>query len=172
MEDARIRMVSDENYSKDNFVVVIVKIIQKYGLFSSFSGLPAMLAKQVPYTMAKQVSFDLFAKHLYVIAAKLNWHHPNLQFGITLLSAFLSSILSCIFSQPGDVLLTASSHSSSDSKKGFVETIQQIYNRDGLKGFYLGIRARLVHVALIITFQLVIYDMVKQLLGLAATGSH
>lgn len=33
-------------------------------------------------------------------------------------------------------------------------------------------RARLLHVGMIVTIQLVIYDFVKQLVGLPATGAH
>lgn len=41
-----------------------------------------------------------------------------------------------------------------------------------LSGFFTALQARFVHVGMIITSQLVIYDLVKQLLGLPATGSH
>jgi hypothetical protein len=33
-------------------------------------------------------------------------------------------------------------------------------------------KARLLHVGIIVTIQLVIYDFVKQLFGLPATGAH
>jgi solute carrier family 25 phosphate transporter 3 len=39
-------------------------------------------------------------------------------------------------------------------------------------GFFVGTGARLVHVVSIITSQLMVYDVVKQALGLPATGSH
>ena len=39
---------------------------------STFDGLAAMLAKQVPYTLGKQVSFDIFAGMLYAAAAKFS----------------------------------------------------------------------------------------------------
>jgi solute carrier family 25 phosphate transporter 3 len=42
----------------------------------------------------------------------------------------------------------------------------------GVPGFFTGTGARIIHVSTIITSQLVIYDIVKQLLGLPATGSH
>ena len=129
-----------------------------------------MLAKQVPYTMAKQVSFDMFAKYFYKLAEKVNFNHQHLKLGISIAAAFPASVLCCLSSQPGDVLLTANSHDK--DKKGFLSTISHIYQKDGIPGFFLGLRARLIHVALIITFQLVIYDLVKQGLGLAATGSH
>ena len=61
--------------------------------------------------------------------------------------------------------------------KGLREVSSAIYLRHhggvhGLTGFFTGLQARFVHVGLIITSQLVIYDLVKQLLGLPASGSH
>jgi solute carrier family 25 phosphate transporter 3 len=89
---------------------------------------------------------------------------------ISLLSAFLASILSCLSSQPGDMILTATykNHGS----KSFMKIISDIYKAHGVSGFFLGVQARLVHVSVIITSQLVVYDIIKQLIGLKPTGSH
>lgn len=47
MEEARIKMVGDESWSKENVVSGITRLVRENGLFSTFGGLPAMLAKQV-----------------------------------------------------------------------------------------------------------------------------
>jgi solute carrier family 25 (mitochondrial phosphate transporter), member 3 len=57
-------------------------------------------------------------------------------------------------------------------QRSFLDIISSIYKTGGYPGFFTGTSARIVHVGLIITSQLVIYDLVKQLLGLPATGSH
>ena len=89
-------------------------------------------------------------------------------------------------SHPGDVILTetykqssssssasvATSSSNSGNSKGIVQVVSQIYDKRGLKGFVTGLSARFLHVGAIITSQLVLYDTIKQLLGLPATGSH
>ena len=49
MEEARIKMVGDESWAKENVVSGITRLVRENGLFSTFGGLPAMLAKQVPY---------------------------------------------------------------------------------------------------------------------------
>lgn len=54
----------------------------------------------------------------------------------------------------------------------FVEVIDKINSAGGIPAFFTGTGARIVHVGMIITSQLVVYDLVKQLLGLPATGSH
>lgn len=103
-------------------------------------------------------------------------------------------------SQPGDVILTetykggdktaetkksnnrnnkSTAAEASPKKRGLTEVSSAVYSRHsdqglicGLSGFFTGLQARIVHVGLIITSQLVIYDLLKQLLGLPATGSH
>ena len=249
MEEARINMVNDPTWAKENVISSIVRLIREDGVFSSFSGLPAMLSKQIPYTMGKQVSFDLIAQLLYVLAAYLAVSAADAKWAISLGAAFLASIVACLTSQPGDMILTATykgaghsghgdhsepvresaqkvhethvapaiqpdgvlwedaaapssvsdgvSDTSSDvrvdrstpthipqdkptvtqatsatSSKQFSTVVSSIYRQHGLGGFYLGLGARLAHVASIITSQLVVYDLIKIALGLPVTGSH
>ena len=47
MEEARIKMVGDESWAKENTVSAIARMIREDGLFASFGGLFAMLSKQV-----------------------------------------------------------------------------------------------------------------------------
>jgi solute carrier family 25 phosphate transporter 3 len=125
--------------------------------------------------MSKQVSFDIFAGLLY----KLYDHvfkkyglptYIDVKWVISVLSAFFASILACLSSQPGDMILTGSYRSKTHA--GTLSIIHDIYKKHGLSGFFLGLKARLAHVATIITSQLVLYDMIKILLGLPITGSH
>ena len=112
---------------------------------------------------------------------------------VSVLSAMVASVMACFLSHPGDVILTEThkggGHGITDkqfkvstdakSKQSLGDISATIYSRNGekgvlsgLSGFFTGLQARFVHVGLIITSQLVIYDIVKQLLGLPATGSH
>lgn len=113
--------------------------------------------------MAKQVSFDMFASYLYLfISAKTE---------VEFFAAFLASILACLASHPGDVVLTAT-YKVSGSNDGFVQVVTNLYDQKGINGFFAGISARFFHVGAIITSQLILYDIIKQLLGLPATGTH
>ena len=124
------------------------------------------------------------------------------KWAISVASAALASIVACLSSQPGDMILTATykgskqqqqQHSGAASvpprrgvagtgegivqapnaeDKRFGTVVRGIYSAHGLRGFYLGTQARIAHVGAIITSQLVIYDLVKIALGLPATGSH
>ena len=117
-----------------------------------------------------------------------------LKWAVSVLSAMVASVMACFLSHPGDVILTEThkggghgtidkkskgGYTDAKSKHSLRETSATIYSRNGdkgvlngLSGFFTGLQARFVHVGLIITSQLVIYDIVKQLLGLPATGSH
>ena len=90
-------------------------------------------------------------------------------------------------SQPGDMILTETYSSSKGKKqkkkrgaaeekvastKPFGVAVSDIYQRGGSPEFFRGLSTRILHVGMIITSQLIVYDLVKQMLGLPATGSH
>jgi len=222
MEMTRIRMVTDPEFEGVGLVGGLARLIEEAGLMKTLTvGLGAMLAKQVPYTFGKQVSFDVFAKFLYGIlnaprklasSANATGDGPHstttlseklsnalspefVKWTVSVVSAMLASLMACVMSQPGDVILTetykggenrnANNRSNGTSDVGgtkertLSEVSSAVYARHsddgvirGLSGFFTGLQARIVHVGLIITSQLVIYDLMKQLLGLPATGSH
>uniref|UniRef100_A0A6U3SQ47 Mitochondrial phosphate carrier protein n=1 Tax=Ditylum brightwellii TaxID=49249 RepID=A0A6U3SQ47_9STRA len=167
MEKARVRLVTDPDFAS-NLITGIPKLIDESGISGLFGGLPAMLSKQVPYTFAKQVSFDTFATMLYAVAANANFAAADVKFEVSFGAALLASVLACLLSQPGDVILTATYKGSNAS---FGSVVSQITENRGIQGFFSGLSARFIHVGAIITSQLVLYDVVKQLLGLPATGS-
>jgi len=171
MESLRIKQVTDPSYKEATILTGLPRIVQTDGFLVMMSGVWAMLAKQVPYTFGKQVSFDLVAKFLYSLTDKISKLPANqLKWIVSLLSAFCASIAACLCSQPGDMILT---ETYSDGKPKDIGTvIHKIYGNGGLMEFFRGTKARLVHVGMIITSQLMVYDLVKQLLGLPATGSH
>jgi solute carrier family 25 phosphate transporter 3 len=109
---------------------------------------------------------------LYGVAVNLNFSATDIKLEVSLGAAFLASILSCIASQPGDVILTNTYKNKGDGVLSFQEVVSSIRDNQGLNGFFAGISARFLHVGAIITFQLVLYDYIKQMLGLPATGTH
>jgi solute carrier family 25 (mitochondrial phosphate transporter), member 3 len=192
MESTRIRMVTDPAFANKGLFTALPQMIREDGPWASFAlGLWAMLAKQIPYTLGKQVSFDVFAGILYSFLHTIpvdTISESQAKWVVSILSAAMASLIACIFSQPGDMILTetykkpmvatstgrrrGSVTTASVGRSSFLDVIRTIYGRDGLSSFFTGTGARIVHVGLIITSQLVIYDIVKQLLGLPATGSH
>jgi solute carrier family 25 phosphate transporter 3 len=170
MESTRIRLVTDPAFAK-GLLTGLPRLIREEGLGSTFDGLLAMLAKQVPYTLAKQVSFDVVAAFLYLQATKNGLSSTDMKYPISFASAATAAFLACIFSQPGDMVLTQT-YKGRGSGQSTYGVISDIYRQGGINGFFIGTSARLVHVVSIITSQLMIYDLVKQAVGLPATGSH
>ena len=168
MEITRIRLLSDPNFAS-GLLDGLPRLLREDGVLSPFKGLPPMLSKQIPYTAAKQVSFDVAASAIY---SGLGAYAANLAFGVEVAAAFSASIVACVMSHPGDVLLTASYQSKENGAGGFFATASKIYDGGGgFRAFFRGLNARFIHVGFIITSQLVIYDQIKQALGLAASGA-
>jgi solute carrier family 25 phosphate transporter 3 len=168
LERTRIRLVTDPNFASNAFTGILV-LVKENGITNLFSGFPSMLSKQIPYTFGKQVSFDEIAKVLYSIVPYPKSTATKLE--VSFAAAFLASIVACIFSQPGDAILTETYKGKGSNLTSFSKAVNRIYDRQGLKGFYSGLTARLIQVGAIITSQLVLYDYIKQALGLPATGS-
>lgn len=175
MESLRIRQVTDETYAGDTILTGLPRLIKQDGLSAMMGGVWAMLAKQVPYTFGKQVSFDVIAAFLYgLLAASTadNGDSVN-KWVVSVTAALCASIVACLCSQPGDMILTETYKQGGGKQPGgFGSVVQTVYRRGGPGEFFRGTQARIVHVGLIITSQLVVYDVVKQMLGLPATGSH
>lgn len=170
MEALRIRMVSDEEFFEKNLVDAGATMMRKEGIQSLLKGLPAMFWKQVPYTITKNASFDLFTTWLYSAWRAMGYAvTANVQFAIPLLSALAAAVLSCISSHPGDILLSlVNAHEGSKRTRDFAREIRN--GKDGISGFFVGIKPRFLHVLMIVTVQLMIYDFVKRLVGIPATG--
>ena len=173
MEETRIRLVTDPSFGK-GLLDGLPRLLREEGTLSPFArGLSPMLSKQVPYTMGKQVSLDIFAGILYSFLVGLSFvPQKEIALEVEIGAAFMASIVACLFSHPGDVLLTATYKDNYGSEKtNFISTIKKVYHDGGLSAFFRGLNARFLHVGCIITFQLVIYDQIKQALGLPASGS-
>lgn len=170
MEALRIRMVSDSEYAGKSSIDAMSLMVRREGVSSISKGLPAMLLKQVPYTITKNCSFDMFTMSAYRILREMGYAlTANIKVAVPLFSAAAAAVLSCISSHPGDMLLSlVNAHEGPKRTRDFAKEIMD--GKDGARGFFVGIKPRFVHVILIVTVQLMIYDFVKRLVGIAATG--
>lgn len=170
MEALRIRMVANPQ-SKSGWLVTGCRMLKTEGVFSLSKGIVPMLFKQVPYTVTKNVSFDFMTRYAY---AALQWRGsaigPLLKLAVPFTAAAATSILSCVTSQPGDMLLSLVNAHTGDRRR-MRDIVHDILRSDrGIAGFFVGMKTRFLHVGIIVTLQLLIYDVVKRLCGIAATG--
>ena len=96
--------------------------------------------------MTKQCAFDALTRFGYGAVPALS----PLAAAVPFIAAVATSILSCFASQPGDVLLTRA-FENAEHKSSVVGVLRE----RGLRGFFVGTKARLLHVGFIITIQLV-----------------
>ena len=174
LEQIRIRMVTDASFASLGLIRGGRTLIQQEGLASVlWGGFPAMLSKQVPYTFGKQVSFDVFCGGLYSWWVVLRPNDQPSSLVVDVVAAAGASMIACLLSHPGDVLLTDTFKKRSNEEEipAITSVATLVYQQEGWTGFFSGLTARFFHVGAIITSQLVLYDLIKQLLGLPATGS-
>ena len=147
-------------------------MLKREGVLGLTKGFKPMILKQVPYTVTKNVSFDFITKFFYSMMRIQGVESTaTLSFTVPLFSAAVASILSCVSSQPGDMVLSlVNAHEGNVHTGDIFRDIMK--SEKGFKGFFVGFKTRLLHVGIIVTLQLLIYDYVKRLCGIAATGSY
>jgi solute carrier family 25 (mitochondrial phosphate transporter), member 3 len=171
MEALRIRLVSEPDFAPGGWIQGGYKILQKEGAQGFVKGFTPMVMKQVPYTVTKNVSFDVITKLFYSSLRQAGLAvSGTTMFAIPLVSAGIASVLSSISSQPGDMVLSlVNAHEGDMNTRDVWKSIMQ--SDRGFRGFFIGGKTRLLHVGMTVTIQLLIYDYVKRLCGIAATGS-
>lgn len=169
MEALRIRMVADPDFAPNGFLQGGHQILRREGVAGLGKGLSPMVLKQVPYTVTKNVSFDIFTTALYaMMRAQSVAMTAGMKFAVPLVSAVVASILSCITSQPGDMVLSLINAQEGEERPASI--FRRIFSDSGIGGFFVGFKTRMVHVGMVVTLQLLIYDYVKRMCGIAATG--
>lgn len=171
MEALRIRLVAEPDFAPQGWITGGMKLFKKEGFAGLWKGLNPMILKQVPYTVTKNVSFDLLTRSAYAAAIGQGLHlGSRMKLIVPFTAAVLASLLSCVSSQPGDMLLSlVNAHGGSRRTRDILRDIRR--SKRGLRGFFVGFETRVLHVGIIVTLQLLIYDFVKRLCGIAATGS-
>ncbi|KAL1520242.1 hypothetical protein AB1Y20_023712 [Prymnesium parvum] len=172
-EDVRIRLVANPSYA-NGALDGLRRIARESGPLASFGGFGPMLCKQVPYTTGKQVSFDLFCKAAHALVAVVGvseLQRHKLTALVPLIAALPAAVLACVLSHPGDMLLTRYYRDQEAGRtRSVLHTLRSVYREGGVRALFLGIQARLLHVIGILWVQLVVYDQLKQWLGLPPTG--
>lgn len=171
MEGLRIRMVAERDFAPNGWIQGGYRMLKYEGVSAMTKGIMPMIYKQVPYTVVKNVCFDYTARSAYMGLRQYGYAvTPTTKFYVPLLSAAVASVLSCLSSQPGDMLLSlVNAHGGNRRTKDIVKDI--LKSDRGVRGFFVGLKTRLLHVGLIVTIQLFMYDVTKRLFGIAATGS-
>jgi solute carrier family 25 (mitochondrial phosphate transporter), member 3 len=170
MEAIRIRRVAEPSSLESSWVEGGYQMVKTEGISALSKGLVPMLYKQVPYTISKNVAFDVLTRASYGLWRTGGWRVTNTcKIVIPLICAIFTSVLATLGSQPGDVLLSlVNAHEGNKRTNDFV---RELWPQGGIRAFFVGTKSRLLHVGIIVTLQLILYDTIKRLAGIAATGS-
>lgn len=171
MEALRIRMVTEPQFAPSGWIEGGLRMLKNEGIRGLWKGATPMAWKQIPYTTTKNVSFDIITKNAYAFLRRQGQGlSSTTMFVVPLVSAAIASVLACVSSQPGDMLLSLVNAHEDDDRRT-LDFSKDILRTRGIRGFFVGMQARIYHVGIIVTMQLLIYDFVKRLCGIAATGS-
>lgn len=177
-EAARIRLVANPGFVQGGVLPCLRKIQRDEGRSALFFGLPAILAKQVPYTVIQLSSFETLSSLMS------GTHILEDRFTISVVSALAAAFLSSLASQPGDTLLSIVNKTARSSLAPAAaiaggaakppaapvdawSIIRDAVAELGVAGLFRGTQARLVHVGVIVVTQLLIYDGIKSALGIS-----
>jgi len=165
LEATRIRLVAQPTYAK-GLVDGMGRIISQEGFMKLYTGLPPLLLKQVPYTMAKFSVFEATSELVYkALPYSKNEMSTGAQLSVSLGSGVVAGVVSAIISQPADTILSKiNQEKSADS---FFTLCGRIMKRIGVSGLFLGVGARCVMVGTITAGQFFIYDYCKLLMGVS-----
>jgi len=168
LEATRIRLVAQPDYAK-GLVDGFGKIVKNEGFFKLYTGLPPLLLKQVPYTMAKFSVFEATSEFIYGTLASFGYEKKSLSTGsqltVSLGGGIIAGVAAAVISQPADTVL--SKINKEKSNESFLPLVIKIMRRLGLSGLFLGVGARCIMVGTITAGQFFIYDYFKLLMGVA-----
>ena len=168
LEATRIRLVSQPTFA-NGLLGGFTRLLKEEGVIRGFySGFFPILLKQIPYTMAKFVVFELVSEQIFNSMSTPKDQLSNSTITtVNLGSGLAAGACAAIISQPADTLL-----SKINKQKGAEGSISSrlvaLAKELGPRGLFLGLTTRIVMVGVLTAGQFAIYGDIKRVLG--ATG--
>lgn len=167
LEATRIRMVSQPGFAS-GLLPGFLRLAREDGVIRGFySGFVPILFKQIPYTMAKFVVYELAAENIYNFLPPKEELSNGTITAVNLGSGLISGICAAIISQPADTLLSKI-NKQKNAEGSIAGRLVQLAGQLGVRGLFLGLGARIVMVGALTSGQFAIYGDIKRILG--ATG--
>eukprot|EP01119_Soliformovum_irregulare_P024793 TRINITY_DN8982_c2_g1_i1.p1 TRINITY_DN8982_c2_g1~~TRINITY_DN8982_c2_g1_i1.p1 ORF type:complete len:311 (-),score=110.11 TRINITY_DN8982_c2_g1_i1:60-992(-) len=169
LEATRIRLVSQPSFAP-GLVSGFTRLLREEGVLKGFySGFGPILFKQIPYTMAKFVVYELAAENIYGMIGKPRDQLSNSTVvAVNLGSGIIAGTAAAIVSQPADTLLSKINKQKGAAGESVMGRLFKLAGELGPRGLFLGLGPRIVMVATLTAGQFAIYGDIKRVLG--ATG--
>lgn len=181
MEAIRIRAVADDMFPS-GVVNGLTLLLKTEGMHGLYKGLPAMLLKQVPYTVGQFVSFEAAIGTVRALAmptlSSVLDHQQQQQkqqpilspVGISAVAGVIAGITAAVISHPGDTILSKVNQQQGDGSSAWTQ-IGHVVRNAGFKGLFVGLGPRLIQVSCMIGGQFLIYDSIKLWCGIRTAAA-
>jgi len=173
LEAVRIRSVSDPEFCTglaDGFA----KMAKTEGLMGFYAGLLPILAKQIPYTMAKFAVQGSAADSMYSSLGKTPKEMSGgANIGISLASGVIAGVAAAIISHPADTLLSKVNKAGAGGDGPMMQRLGNIAREIGFyKLMTVGLAPRCVMIGTLTAGQFGIFDTVMNALGASKFHFH
>jgi solute carrier family 25 phosphate transporter 3 len=173
LEAVRIRSVSDPEFC-DGLADGFVKMFKTEGVGGFYAGLAPILAKQVPYTMAKFAVQGAAADAIYGSMGKTPSDLSNqMNVSVSLASGVIAGVASAIISHPADTLLSKVNKKGAGGTGSMLTRLANIAKEVGFVNLCtVGLLPRCVMIGTLTAGQFGIFDTVMNALGASKFHFH
>lgn len=173
LEAVRIRSVADPEFC-DGLAEGFSKMLKTEGIGGFYAGLGPILAKQVPYTMAKFAVQGSAADAIYNSMGKSPSDLSSGQnIGVSLASGVVAGVAAAIISHPADTLLSKINKAGAGGDGPLVQRLGNIAKEVGfVKLCTVGLVPRCVMIGTLTAGQFGIFDTVMNALGASKFHFH
>lgn len=173
LEAVRIRSVSDPEFC-DGLADGFVKMFKSEGISGFYAGLAPILAKQVPYTMAKFCVQGEASDAIYNMLGKSPSDLPqSTNLSVSLASGVIAGIASALISHPADTLLSKVNKAGAGGNGPMLTRLANIARDVGfVKLCTVGLLPRCVMIGTLTAGQFGIFDTVMNTLGASKFHFH
>merc|ERR1712127_954112 len=173
LEAVRIRSVADPEFC-DGLADGFSKMLKTEGVGGFYAGLGPILAKQVPYTMAKFAvqgsAADAIYQSMGTTPASVS---SSLALGVSLSSGVVAGVAAAIISHPADTLLSKVNKAGAGGDGSMVSRLINIAKETGFKKLCtVGLLPRCVMIGTLTAGQFGIFDTVMGALGASKFHFH
>ena len=174
LEATRIRLVSNPTYAPST-ISAMGKMASEEGIIKGFySGFGPILAKQVPYTMAKFAVQGRAAEAIYDSMGKTPKECTSSEnVSVSLSSGVIAGVVAAIISHPADTLLSKVNKAGAGGEGSIMTRLGRIAAETGVvKLCTQGLAARCVMIGTLTAGQFGIFDSVMEALGASKFHFH
>lgn len=167
LEATRIRLVSQPTFA-NGLVGGFARILREEGVGSFYNGFTPILFKQIPYNIAKFLTYERASEAIYNFVPSKKDLSNTATTSINLLAGVIAGCTAAIISQPADTLLSKVNKTKKAPGQSTLGLLGQLAKELGIKGSFAGLPTRLVMVGTLTSLQFTIYGQLKKTLNTPA----